>query len=133
VGAQEKFISFFKVGILSRVMNARDTAALETGAGARAANSSMDDLSDVIHSLDKKAQGEYSFRLLFAANSVEQLREIVPSVHRIFVHARTQVIEETLGSLSAFYAMFPGYQKFNVFPLWLSEDHHARLVELGRP
>jgi type IV secretion system protein VirB4 len=86
VGAQEKFISFFKVGILSRVMNARDTAALETGAGARAANSSMDDLSDVIHSLDKKAQGEYSFRLLFAANSVEQLREIVPSVHRIFVH-----------------------------------------------
>jgi type IV secretion system protein VirB4 len=43
------------------------------------------------------------------------------------------VIEETLGSLSAFYAMFPGYQKFNVFPLWLSEDHHARLVELGRP
>jgi hypothetical protein len=53
--------------------------------------------------------------LLFAANSVEQLREIVPSVHRIFVDAHTQVIEETLGSLSAFYAMFLGYQKFNVF------------------
>ncbi len=133
IDAQEKFISFFKVGILSRVMNARDTAALETGAGARAANSSVDDLSDVIRSLDKKAQGEYSFRLLLAANSAEQLRDVVPSVHRIFVDARTQVIEETLGNLSAFYAMFPGNQKFNVFPLWLSEDHHARLSSVFAP
>jgi type IV secretion system protein VirB4 len=90
-------------------------------------------LSDVIRSLDKKAQGEYSFRLLLAANSVEQLRDAVPTVHRIFVDARTQVIEETLGNLSAFYAMFPGNQKFNVFPLWLSEDHHARLSSVFAP
>jgi type IV secretion system protein VirB4 len=133
IDAQEKFISFFKVGILSRVMNARDTAALETGAGARAANSSVDDLSDVIRSLDKKAQGEYSFRLLLAANSTEQLRDVTPAVHRIFVDARSQMIEETLGNLSAFYAMFPGNGKFNVFPLWLSEDHHARLSSVFAP
>jgi type IV secretion system protein VirB4 len=133
IDAQEKFISFFKVGILSRVMNARDAAVLETGAGARAANSSVDDLSDVIRSLDKKAQGEYSFRLLLATDSAEQLRDVAPSVHRIFVDARTQVIEETLGNLSAFYAMFPGNQKFNVFPLWLSEDHHARLSSVFAP
>ncbi len=133
IDAQEKFISFFKVGILTRVMNARDTASLETGAGARAANSSVDDLSEVIRSLDKKAQGEYSFRLLLAANSAEQLRDVVPAVHRIFVDARAQVIEETLGNLSAFYAMFPGNHKFNVFPLWLSEDHHARLSSVFAP
>jgi type IV secretion system protein VirB4 len=133
IDAQEKFISFFKVGILARVMNARDTSALETGAGARAANSSVDDLSDVIRSLDKKGQGEYSFRLLIAANSKEQLRDVVPSVHRIFVDARTQVIEETLGNLSAFYAMLPGNEKFNVFPLWLSEDHHARMSMIFAP
>ena len=30
-------------------------------------------------------------------------------------------MEETLGNLSAFYAMFPGNHKFNVFPLWLAE------------
>jgi type IV secretion system protein VirB4 len=114
-------------------MNARDAAALETSAGARAANSSVDDLSDVIRSLDKKAQGEYSFRLLLAANSAEHLRDVTPAVHRIFVDAGTQVIEETLGNLSAFYAMFPGNQKFNVFPLWLSEDHHARLSSVFAP
>jgi type IV secretion system protein VirB4 len=133
IDAQEKFISFFKVGILARVMNARDTAVLETGAGARAANSSVDDLSEVIRSLDKNAQGEYSLRLLLAASSVEQLRDLAPTVHRIFVDARAQVIEETLGTLSAFYAMFPGNHEFNVFPLWLSEDHHARLSSVFAP
>jgi len=133
IDAQEKFISFFKVGVLTRVMSGRDTASLETGAGAKAANNSVDDLSDVIRSLDKKAQGEYSLRLLLAARSPEQLRNTVPAVHRIFVDARAQVMEETLGNLSAFYAMFPGNQKFNVFPLWLAEDHHARLSSVFAP
>jgi type IV secretion system protein VirB4 len=133
IDQQEKFISFFKVGVLTRVMSGRDTAFLETGAGAKAANNSVDDLSEVIRSLDKKAQGEFSLRLLLAARSPEQLRYIVPAVHRIFVDARAQVMEETLGNLSAFYAMFPGNQKFNVFPLWLAEDHHARLSSVFAP
>ncbi len=54
-------------------------------------------------------------------------------MHRIFVDARSQVMEETLGNLSAFYAMFPGNHKFNVFPLWLAEDHHARLSSVFAP
>jgi type IV secretion system protein VirB4 len=133
IDAQEKFISFFKVGVLTRVMSGRDTASLETGAGAKAANSNVDDLSEVIRALDKKAQGEYSLRLLLASRSPEQLRDVVPAVHRIFVDARAQVMEETLGNLSAFYAMFPGNHKFNVFPLWLAEDHHARLSSVFAP
>jgi type IV secretion system protein VirB4 len=133
IDAQEKFISFFKVGVLTRVMSGRDTASLESGAGAKAANINVDDLSEVIRGLDKKAQGEFSLRLLLAARSPGQLRDTVPAVHRIFVDARAQVIEETLGNLSAFYAMFPGNHKFNVFPLWLSEDHHARLSSVFAP
>ena len=74
IDAQEKFISFFKVGVLTRVMSGRDTASLETGAGAKAANSNVDDLSEVIRALDKKAQGEFSLRLLLAGRSPEQLR-----------------------------------------------------------
>jgi type IV secretion system protein VirB4 len=133
IDSQEKFISFFKVGVLTRIMSGRDTASLESGAGARAASTNVDDLSEVIRSLDKKAQGEYSLRLLLAARSAEQLRDTVPVVHRIFVDARAQVMEETLGNLSAFYAMFPGNRRFNVFPLWLSEDHHARLSSVFSP
>jgi hypothetical protein len=78
IDAQEKFISFFKVGVLTRVMSGRDTASLETGAGAKAANNNVDDLSEVIRSLDKKAQGEYSLRLLLAARSQEQLAQHRP-------------------------------------------------------
>ncbi|HEY1501280.1 MAG TPA: type VI secretion protein [Acidobacteriaceae bacterium] len=133
IDAQEKFISFFKVGVLTRVISGRDFASLETGAGARAANTSVNDLSEVIRSLDKKAQGEYSLRLLVAARSADELRNVIPAVHRIFVDARAQAMEETLGNLSAFYAMFPGNRKFNVFPLWLAEDHHARLSSVFAP
>jgi type IV secretion system protein VirB4 len=133
IDAQEKFISFFKVGVLTRVMSGHDTASLETGAGARAANNQVDDLGEVIRSLDKKAQGEYSLRFLVAARSVDELRGIAPAVHRVFVDARAQVMEETLGNLSAFYAMFPGNHKFNVFPMWLAEDHHARLSSIFAP
>jgi type IV secretion system protein VirB4 len=133
IDAQEKFISFFKVGVLTRVMSGHDTASLEAGAGARAANTQVDDLGDVIRSLDKKAQGEFSLRFLVAARSVNELRGIAPAVHRVFVDARAQVMEETLGNLSAFYAMFPGNGKFNVFPMWLAEDHHARLSSAFAP
>src|SRR6202020_603440 len=133
IDPQEKFISFFKVGVLTRVMSGRDTSSLETGAKAKAANINVDDLSEVIRGLDKKAQGEFSLRLLLAARSPEQLRDVVPAVHRIFVDARAQVMEETLGNLSGFYAMFPGNHKFNVFPLWLAEDHHARLSSVFAP
>jgi type IV secretion system protein VirB4 len=133
ISQQEKFISFFKVGVLSRVMSGKDTASLDEGAGARAADASVDDLSEVIRSLDKTAQGEFTMRLLLAAHSIEQLHDVVPAVHRIFVDARAQVMEETLGNLSAFYTMFPGNQKFNVFPLWLGENHHARLSSVFAP
>ena len=116
------------------MMSGRDTASLETGAGAKAANNNVDDLSEVIRSLDKKAQGEFSLRLLLAARSAEQLRDVsFPLCIVIFVDTRAQVMEETLGNLSAFYAMFPGNHKFNVFPLWLAEDHHARLSSVFAP
>lgn len=131
IDAQEKFISFFKVGVLNRVMSGRDAASLDTGAGAKAANNNVDDLSEVIRSLDKKAQGEFSLRLLLAASNVEQMRSVAPAVHRVFVDVRAQVMEETLGNLSAFYAMFPGNHKFNVFPLWLAEDEHVPHLPLG--
>lgn len=133
IDQQEKFISFFKVGVLSRVMAGKDTASLDTGAGAKAANVAVDDLSEVIRSLDKKAQGEYSLRLLVATRSASELHSISPAVHRVFVEARAQVMEETLGNLSAFYALFPGNGKFNVFPMWLGEDHHARLSSIFVP
>lgn len=133
IDQQEKFISFFKVGVMSRVMSGRDSASLDTTAGAKAANLNVDDLSAVIRNLDKKAQGLYTLSLLCAADTAEQLHAAAPAVHRAFVDARAQVVAETLGNLSGFYAMLPGNQKFNVFQMWLGEDHHARLSSIFAP
>ena len=58
------------------------------------------DLGDVIRSLDKKAQGEFSLRLLIATRSRADLLNAAPAVHRVFVEARAQVMEETLGKPS---------------------------------
>ena len=71
--------------------------------------------------------------LLLSASSAEELRENTPLVHRTFVDAQATVIEETIGNLSAFYAMFPFNQRYNVFSLWLGEDHHARLSPVFAP
>ncbi len=133
ISQQEKFISFFKVGVLSRVMSGQDTASLEERSRSQGRRCNVDDLSEVIRSLDKTGQGEFTMRLLLAAKSKEQLHETIPAVHRLFVDARAQVMEESLGNLSAFYTMFPGNGKFNIFPLWLAEDHHARLASVYAP
>ncbi len=133
VDNQEKFTSFFKVGVANRLMSGRDFASMDKTAGGRAADRGVDDLSDVIRALDKKAHGEYSLRVLLAAKDANQLRQAIPAAHRAFVDARAQAMEESVGNLSAFYAMFPGNAKFNVFPMWLSEDHHARLSFIYAP
>ena len=133
ISQQEKFTEFFKVGVMARVMSGRNVASLDTTAGAKAASYTVDNLTEVINSLDKKAQGEYSLRLLLAAETAEQLWETIPSVHKAFVDARAQVMQETLGNLSGFYAMFPGNHKFSLFPLWLGEDHHARISSVFAP
>ena len=133
ISAQEKWIDFFKVGIFQRVMAGKNFAQLDQGAGAKAASEGVDDLGLVVKELNKKAQGKYTVTLLLSAKSAEELRENTPLVHRTFVDAQATVIEETIGNLSAFYAMFPCNQKYNVFPLWLGEDHHARLSPVFAP
>ncbi len=133
VDHQEKFTSFFKVGVANRLMSGRDFTSMDKSAGGRAADKGLDELSDVIRALDKKAHGEYSLRVLLAAKNPDQLWQTIPAAHRAFVDARAQAMEETMGNLSGFYAMFPGNPKFNVFPMWLSEDHHARLSFIYAP
>ncbi len=104
---QEKFTSFFEVGVANRLMSGRDFASMDKTAGGRAADKGVDDLSDVIRALDKKAHGEYSLRVLLAAKDADQLRQTIPAVHRAFVDARAQAMEESVGNLSAFYACSP--------------------------
>jgi type IV secretion system protein VirB4 len=133
VSSQEKFLEFFKLSPFQRLMSGRNTAPLEATATAKAVASNVDNLTEVVASLDKLSQGDYALRLLLSASTAQELRAATPAVHRLFVDARAPIIEETYGNLSAFYAMFPGNRQFNVYPLWLRGDHHARLSSIFAP
>ena len=133
VSNQEKFLEFFKLSPFQRLVSGRNTQPLETSASARAVTGNVDNLTEVVSSLDKLSQGYYALRLLVSANSAEKLKATVPTVHRLFVDARAPIVEESFGNLSGFYAMFPGNRQFNVYPLWLREDHHARLSSIFAP
>ena len=130
---QEKFLEFFKLSPFQRLMSGRNTAPLETTASAKAVLGNVESLTDVVASLEKLSQGDYALRLLLSTGTVTQLRAATSTVHRLFVDARAPIIEESYGNLSAFYAMFPGNRQFNVYPLWLREDHHARLSSVFVP
>ena len=130
---QEKFLEFFKLSPFQRLMSGRNMAPLESTAAAKAVTGNVESLTEVVSSLDKLGQGDFALRLMLSASSAEELRAATPAVHRLFVDARATIIEETYGNLSAFYAMFPGNRQFNVYPLWLREDHHARLSSIFAP
>ncbi len=131
--AQESWAEFWKVGIFQRVMAGKNFASLDHGARAQAAGGAVNKLGDLIEELDEKAQGKFSVRLMLSSRDLNTLRSSALAAQRIFVEAQADVMEETLGNLSAFYAMFPGNQKFGVFDLWLGEHHHARLSPVFAP
>jgi len=116
-----------------RFMSGRNTAPLESTATAKAVAGNVDNLAEVVSSLDKLGQDDYALRFLLSAGSAAERLATTPAVHRLFVDARPPIIKKTYGNLSAFYAMFAGNRQFNVYPLWLREDHHARLSSIFAP
>ncbi len=131
--AQERFQDFFKVGLAARALAGRDFASLDEGAKGQAARKRVSRIGELLERLDEKAEGEYFLKLLISGRDLDELKAVVPAVHTAFVTARAPVIEESDGCLSAFYAMFPGNGDFNVYPLWLGEDHSARLASVYAP
>ena len=95
VTAQEKFTEFFKHNIFQRLLNKNNPAELERTAGAKAATEKVDELSEVVKSLDRKVQGKFTLKLLLAGKSQQQLNENVPMAHRLFVDANAPANNST--------------------------------------
>jgi type IV secretion system protein VirB4 len=63
----------------------------------------------------------------------------MPAVSKALIDMQAPSTEETRGSLSAYYAMFPGNStgdsasNFNVRQFWLRADHNARLALVFAP
>jgi type IV secretion system protein VirB4 len=74
VTSQEKFLEFFKLSPFQRLMSGKNTAPLEATATAKAVAGNVDNLTEVVSSLDKLGQGDYALRLLLSASSASELR-----------------------------------------------------------
>ena len=112
---------------------ARDTASLETGAGAKAANVKVDDLSDAIRSLDKKGQGDfYSLGSSLPPQRSDSSTHVAQCSPCLRWCPRPGHGRDSRKPLR-FLCDVPRQPKFQVFSLWLGEDHHARLSSIFAP
>jgi type IV secretion system protein VirB4 len=137
----EGFIGIFKNKFLALAANIKDPENLEKTIGSRAAEKGADKLAEILHSVDNLGHqfGFYSLFLLIHSRDQSELADAIPSVHRALVETQAPYIEETIGNLAAYYAIFPGNSvgdaasNFNVRRFWLRDDHHADLALIFAP
>jgi type IV secretion system protein VirB4 len=134
ISAQEKWIDFFKVGIFQRVMAGKNFAALDTRAREqRRLPKALTTSAWSSPSWDKKAQGEYTVTASALARSATscattRLWFIGFSSTRRPASSRRRSATSPL-SMRCFRAT----TDIASFPLWLGEDHHARLSPVFAP
>ena len=141
IGEIEGFIGLFRNRLLAFAANLKNPENLDKTAGARAADKGSDHLAEILHSIDNEGHqfGRYSLTVLLHSSSESDVRNAIPSVHRVLMEAQAPHIEETIGNLAAYYAMLPGNSSgdassnFNVRSFWLRDDHHARLALIYAP
>lgn len=136
IGQIEGFSGIFRHKILALAANLKNPENLEKSVGAKAAEKGTDKLAEVLSSIDNDGYdfGLYSLIGLIHSHDAQQVLDAAHVVNRAFVDAQAPCTEETQGSLSAYYALFPGNSmgdsasNFNVRQFWLRADHNARLA-----
>lgn len=136
IGEIEGFTGIFRHKILALAANLRNPENLERSVGAKAAEKGSDKLADVLSSIDNDGHefGLYSMIGLIHSRDREEVFDAMTVVRKALVDIQAPSTEETQGSLSAYYAMFPGNSigdaasNFNVRQFWLRADHNARLA-----
>lgn len=132
----EGFSGIFRHTILALAANLRNPENLEKSAGSKSAEKNTDKLVDILSSIDNDGHefGQYSLIGLIHSRDRQEVLDVMPAVSKTLVDMQAPSTEETQGSLSAYYAMFPGNStgdsasNFNVRQFWLRADHNARLA-----
>jgi type IV secretion system protein VirB4 len=139
VSHHQTFVDLFRHSFLTLVAHRGKSGEILKSAQTVAAEKGVDSLGGVIDDIDNGGLNYCQFSLIGMLHSrnKEELEDQMAQVHRIFGRAEASVLEEGLGSLSAFYALFPGAtrygQRFNVRTWWLREDHLANLSPVFAP
>jgi type IV secretion system protein VirB4 len=135
VNNQESFIDLFRHRISTYVTHATARKEIAKSAGTVAADKSTDTLGGILDDIEngRRTYGHFSLIGMLHSHSLQELQETLPVLHRIAGESKTAFLEETVGGLSAYYAMLPGNPTFNVRRAWLQDGHYANLAHIYAP
>lgn len=139
VGSHQSFKDLFRHSLLSILAHAKGGKEIAKSANTVAADKAVDDLGGVVDDIENRGLTYTQTSLIGMLHSRDQneLDHQMAQVHRVFSQSEAAVLEEGLGSLSAYYSLFPAAarhgQSFNVRRFWLREDHLANLSLVYAP
>lgn len=133
VARHQSFKDLFRHSFLSILAHAKGGKEIAKSANTVAADKGVDDLGGVIDDIENRGLGYVQASLIgmLHSRSKADLDEQMAQVHRVFSQSGAAVLEEGIGSLSAYQSVFPAAarygQSFNVRRWWLRQDHLANL------
>ena len=133
VASHQRFRDLFRHSFLSILAHAKSGREIAKSANTVAADKAVDDLGGIVHDIENLGWSYTQASLigLLHAPSKTELDGQMAQVHRVFGRSDAAVLEEHLGSLSAYCSLFPAAayhgQSTNVRRFWLREDHLANL------
>lgn len=136
VSAQEGFLSLFKHSATTMLAHLGTKTEIAKSASTIAADHSTDTLGGVLIDVEShgKQYGHFSMFGIAHSTDLSEIREAMPRIHKAFTDpSGASIMEETVGALCAYQALFPGNAQFDVRRHWLRNDHVANLAQIYAP
>lgn len=136
VRSQEGFIGMFKHGFIKILAHMGSDKQPEKSAASVAADTKVDDLGAILLDIENNGYtyGMYSLYAVMHSESREEVETAAAKLQAIFKDpADMNLMEEEYGSLSAYYAIFPGGAEDRFRKGFLRNDHASRLAFIYAP
>ena len=139
VSSHQSFKDLFRHSLLSILAHAKGGREIAKSANSVAADKAVDDLGSVVDDIENRGltYTQTSLIGMLHSRNKNELDDQMAQVHRVFSPSEAAVLEERIGSLSAYYSLFPAAarygESFNVRRFWLREDHLANLSLVYAP
>jgi type IV secretion system protein VirB4 len=136
VSRQEGFLALFKHNAVTVLAHLGTKKEPPRSASTIAADHSTDTLGGVLVEVENQGRqyGHYSLIGVVHGLDLNEIREAMPQVHKAFKDpSEAAIIEETLGALCGYQAMFPGNAQFDVRRRWLQDGHVVNLSSIYAP
>ncbi|MBV9811357.1 MAG: hypothetical protein JO326_01300, partial [Acetobacteraceae bacterium] len=139
VATHQTFKDLFRHSVLSVLAHAKAGKEPPRSANTVAADKAVDSLGGIVDDIENRGLTYTQTSLIGMLHSRDkrELDDVMAQVHRVFSQSEAAVLEEGLGSLSAYQSLFPAAmhhgQSSNVRRFWLREDHLANLSLVYAP